>query len=167
MESRSSFPVRFSQEQIDANRNQIKAYVVLPIPKHANNVPFETIGRTTFKKYILHSYGNLFSQGSLKTNDFNNIPFVITEKPTIAHVVYVENTTLSQKSQQQQHPRQKSQQQSSVQSQSQAHGKPSTSQSNQIQSKSQPTQVNKMADFSLETDDSYYAPSHSKLYINK
>lgn len=89
-------PVRFSQEQIDANRSQIKIFVVLPIPPHATQVQFETIGRTTFKKYVIKCYEDLFDKGSLKTSDFTNVPFVVSETATAPHVVRV----LSQQQQQ-------------------------------------------------------------------
>lgn len=111
------FPLRFEPEQIDSNRNQIKSYVLLPVPKHAEHTPFESIGRTTFKKYITKSYEDLISQGPFIA-DFFSFPFVISKEATVAQVVHVQN---------------------------------------------KPEPMNQMADFTLDSDESYYAPSHREL----
>lgn len=91
MASNALFPTRFnSEEEILANP-AYSAYVVLNIPTHGQNVPFDTIGRTTFKKYILKSYTDFYDNGSLKTSNFKIVPFVISKTPTVARVVYVPN----------------------------------------------------------------------------
>lgn len=88
MASNALFPTRLSEEEILANPTYT-AYVVLNIPTHGHNVPFDTIGRTTFKKFILKSYADFYDNGSLKTSNFKSVPFVISKTPTTARVVYV------------------------------------------------------------------------------
>lgn len=90
MASNALFPTRLTEEEIVSNP-AYTAYVVLNIPTHGRNVPFDTIGRTTFKKFILKSYADFYDSGSLKTSNFKSVPFVISKTPTVARVVYVPN----------------------------------------------------------------------------
>lgn len=147
------YPIRLSQEHIDAHRDQIKTYVVLPIPNHAQNVPFETIGVTTFKKYILKSYQTLFCQPFFTSSVYTKVPFVISDKPVIPHVVHTQQQQQTQKQPQTQQ-QQPSNPPKSIQSQPQLQSQTS------VQAQTKP--VNDMADFTLDSDKSYYEPSHSK-----
>lgn len=90
MASNALFPTRLSEEEILANP-AYTTYVVLNIPQHGQNVPFDTVGRTTFKKFILKSYADFYDSGALKTSNFKSVPFVISKTPTVARVVYVPN----------------------------------------------------------------------------
>lgn len=90
MTSNALFPTRLTEEEILANP-AYTAYVILNIPTHGQNVPFDTIGRTTFKKFIIKSYTDFYDNGSLKTSNFKSVPFIISETPTVARVVYVSN----------------------------------------------------------------------------
>lgn len=89
----------------------------MPVPKHAEHTPFETIGRTTFKKYITKSYEELISQSPF-IPDFFSLPFVISKEATVPQLVHT-------------------------------------------QKKSEPEPMNQMADFTLDSDENYYAPTHS------
>lgn len=90
MASNALFPIRLTEEEVLANP-AYSAYVILNIPTHGQNVPFDTIGRTTFKKFVLKSYAEFYDNGSLKTSDFKSVPFVISKTPTVARVVYISN----------------------------------------------------------------------------
>lgn len=90
MASNALYPPRLTEEEILSNP-AYTAYVILNIPTHGQNVPFDTIGRTTFKKFILKAYADFYDNGSLKTSNFKSVPFVISKTPTIARVVYVPN----------------------------------------------------------------------------
>lgn len=85
------FPPRLTEEEIVANP-EYTAYVILNIPTHGKNVPFDTIGRTTFKKFILKAYTDFYDNGSLKTSNFRSVPFVISKTRTIQRVVYKSET---------------------------------------------------------------------------
>lgn len=153
------YPIRLSQEHIDAHRDQIKTYVVLPIPNHAQNVPFETIGVTTFKKYILKSYQTLFCQPFFTSSVYTKVPFVISDKPVIPHVVHTQQQQQTQKQPQTQQ-QQPSNPPKSIQSQPQLQSQTSVQAQTLVQAQTKP--VNDMADFTLDSDKSYYEPSHSK-----
>lgn len=91
MASNALFPPRFdSEEEILANPAHT-AYIILNIPTHGQSVPFETIGRTTFKKFVLKAYTDFYDSGALKTSNFKSVPFVISKTPTVARVVYLPN----------------------------------------------------------------------------
>lgn len=89
--NRSNFPTRLSPDEIEAQRNQIKAYVILPVPPHAVPLQFETIGRTTFKKYVLKAYENLFEQDAFPISDYWNIPFVVSPDARVPHIVHTQS----------------------------------------------------------------------------
>lgn len=151
--NRTKLPTRFTPQEIELNRDKLRAYAVLPVPEHAIiPLQFETIGRTTFKKYIIKSYEALFSQRKFPVSDFWNVPYIISTVPTtVPHVINIEQQPPA-KSQQQQTP------------------KPQTSQPDfqgkvfpQPQPKS--AQINPPMDFSLDNGSKYYAPSHRKMHI--
>lgn len=167
--NRSNFPVRYSPEEIEANRNKIKAYVVLPVPPHAAALQFETIGRTTFKKYVLKAYETLFAQGAFPITDYWNTPFIISPEAKAVHIVHTHNQ-LKIKVKTQAKPQAKpttnrieikteTQQQQQKQQPSTS---TSTSTQPQISPKAQSSQtMNRPDDFSID-DGGYYAPPHRK-----
>lgn len=83
-------PIRYSCEEIESNK--IGKYIVLPFPPNIDFVDFESIGRTTFKKYVLRLYKEYFGE-----DDNNlNIPFVFLHeatKPYIVHKNYQQSAT--------------------------------------------------------------------------
>lgn len=87
--NRTKFPTRLSPQEIELKRNQLKAYAVLPVPAHAVPLQFETIGRTTFKKYITKAYETLYSQGAFPIIDIWNCPFIISPDAKVPHVVNI------------------------------------------------------------------------------
>lgn len=169
MASNALFPTRLSEEEILANP-AYTAYVVLNIPTHGQNVPFDTIGRTTFKKFILKSYADFYDNGSLKTSNFKSVPFVISKTPTVARVVYVPNkrqapdanaTNNSQKKNKVASPLKKNQSQNQI---TQVHPPPKQAPTPQIQlapveNLLAPTLTIEM---NTGTDGDYYAQSHCK-----
>lgn len=80
MDRATVFPTRLSLGHVEANRSQFPSYVVLPLPPHSHNTSFETIGVTTFKKYITKAYESLQVASS--------VPFVILSTATTAHIVH-------------------------------------------------------------------------------
>lgn len=86
-----TLPIRYSLEEIEAKKDQIKLYVVLPIPQFSGHTPFETIGRTTFKKYVKKSYEELQLRKELPLGDYINIPFVVLHKIKNPYVVCLQD----------------------------------------------------------------------------
>lgn len=163
MTSNALFPTRLTEEEILANP-AYTAYVILNIPTHGQNVPFDTIGRTTFKKFIIKSYTDFYDCGSLKTSNFKSVPFVISEKPTIARVVYPSSETNANNP----NPNKKKKLSPQKQNQSQikqVHPPPKVAAPVQAQSA---VPVNNMVAPALTiamdtaTDGEYYEPSHCK-----
>lgn len=144
------FPVRLEPEEIEASRDQIKSYVVLPVPSSQAEKQFETIGRTTFKKFIIKAYETLFTQNSFHTPDFLSIPFIISRTCKIPYIVHT-----------------KSQNQTETQinnpSQSQAKVEATKAAPNKqpLQGQRQLTSV-QMTDLVHDADGGYYAPAHRK-----
>lgn len=189
--NRSNFPVRYSPKEIEANRNKIKAYVVLPVPPHAVPLQFETIGRTTFKKYVLKAYETLFAQSAFPITDYWNTPFIVSPEAKVVHIVHTHNQLKIQvktqaKTKAKAKPTtnrieiktepQQQQQKKQPQPQPQAQTSTSTSTSTpaptpiptptptqpQISPKTQSAQtMNRPDDFSID-DGGYYAPPHRK-----
>lgn len=177
MSSAALYPIRLTEEEILSNP-AYTSYVVLNIPTHGKHVPFDTIGRTTFKKYIVKSYTDFYDNRTLKTTDFKSVPFVISKTPTIARVVLVSskrqapeiNTNTTSKKSKQHNPNL-----IKVQPQKSSPQKPiATVQAQQLQSthnqvQNQPqTQVHNLLEPALtlemtnDTATDYYAPSHCK-----
>lgn len=171
--NRTNFPKRCSPDEIEVNRSKLKAYVVVPVPQHAAEGQFETIGRTTFKKFVIKAYENLVGQSGFSIHDFWNVPFIVsktTKKPHIvkiptdtirAHVTPKTKTqirTLTQIQPKKQFP---------VQLKTPTAFKTSTQikASPQIQTLPQPQlqslEMNQSGDFSMD-DGNFYAPTHSK-----
>lgn len=154
--NRSNFPVRFSSEDIEANRNKIKAYVVLPVPPHAAALQFETIGRTTFKKYVLKAYENLFAQNAFPIADYWNTPFIISPEAKVPHIVHTQSQVRIQ-AKPQGKPQTQIQSQGPIETQPQKQPQiqPQKPQTQPVQAMNQPD------DFSID-DGGYYAPPHRK-----
>lgn len=84
----NSLPIRISMTDIEKKMDEFPIYAVLPIPQFGENVPFETIGRTTFKKYIRQSYDRLQSRNELPASGYcTHIPFVISQNCKEPYVV--------------------------------------------------------------------------------
>ncbi|XP_031637468.1 nuclear RNA export factor 2 [Contarinia nasturtii] len=171
--NRSNFPKRFGPDEIEANRNKIKAYVVCPVPEHAVPQQFETIGRTTFKKYILKVYENLYDQSAFPISKYWNIPFVVshdTRIPYIVHTATNVKTVTKLKPVEKQTPKLQAQLQPRKQVEAAATilAPPKTAASKPSNNKrslnGQSVQMNR-DDFSI--DDSYYAPSHDEIKLFK
>lgn len=86
-----TLPIRYSLKEIEALKNEIKMYVVLPIPETSGSTPFETIGRTTFKKYIKKLYEKLQWSGELPPGSYVHIPFVILKNARDPYVVHIQD----------------------------------------------------------------------------
>ncbi|XP_055309871.1 nuclear RNA export factor 2 [Sitodiplosis mosellana] len=163
--NRSNFPVRLSPDEIEANRNNISAYVVLPIPPHAVPLQFETIGRTTFKKYVVKAYENLFAQDAFPIQDYWNIPFVIAREAKVPHLVHTQ-TQIKIPVNPKATPKAKLLTQNLVpidtrnQPKQQQRQQPQTQPQNPPQSQSAST-MNQSDDFSI--DAGYYAPPHHEV----
>lgn len=174
--NRSNFPIRFSPEEIEANRDKIKAYVVLPVPPHANAAQFETIGRTTFKKYVLKSYENFLAKNAFSSSDYWNTPFVISKKVKQPQIIKTQTQARNQgktKAKNQSKPQLQPQTQIQTKPQINAEAEPQQQQT-QIQTQpqkplqpqkppqTQPVEtMNRADDFSMD-DGSYYALPHRK-----
>lgn len=167
MSSSALFPTRLTEEEILGNPDYT-TYVVLNIPEHGKAVAFDTIGRTTFKKFILKSYADFYDRGALQTSNFKTVPFVISKTPTTARVVtksnkrqtpnqtQVPNTNNKKKKLQDQNP-------------NLIHLRPSTSQSQSAQFVQEPTNIQPINNImeplltmEITDDENYYAPSHCK-----
>lgn len=170
MASNAPFPTRMTEEEILANPAHT-AYVVLNIPTHGQNVPFDTIGRTTFKKFILKAYADFYDSGALKTSDFKSVPFVISKTPTVARVVHLANKRQapetiypgnSQKKNKVVSPVKKNQSQNQVK---QVHPppKPTQLQSAPVENLLAPTLTIEMNN---DTNESHYAQSHCKCHAH-
>lgn len=83
----SQIPERYTLEQIEAAKNKIPCYVVLPVPPLCNPNQFETVGRTTFKKYVRHSYDELYARNELPRGNYLNIPFIVLRSAKNPYVV--------------------------------------------------------------------------------
>lgn len=85
-------PTRISLAEIEKKKDEIPIYAVLPIPPFGENVPFETIGRSTFKKYIRQTYDRLQSRNELPASGYcTHIPFVIMKNCNEPYVVRIKN----------------------------------------------------------------------------
>lgn len=175
--NRSNFPTRFSPEEIEANRSKIPAYVVLPIPTHATQLQFESIGRTTFKKYVLKAYENLFVQDAFPIADYWNTPFIVSPEAKVPHIVHTQTDLRIQvnpqappkakalaqnlvpiKTTPQPQPKKQPQQPQQQQQQPQPQTQPQKSPEVQAAAT-----MNQPDDFSI--DGGYYAPPHRKYLI--
>lgn len=87
-----TLPTRISLAEIEKKKDEFPMYAVLPIPPFGENVPFETIGRSTFKKYIRQTYDRLQSRNELPASGYcTHIPFVILQNCKEPYVVRTEN----------------------------------------------------------------------------
>lgn len=85
-------PTRISLAEIEKRKDEIPIYAVLPIPPFGENVPFETIGRTTFKKYVRQTYDRLQSRNELPASGYcTHIPFIILQNCKEPYVVRIKN----------------------------------------------------------------------------
>lgn len=85
-------PTRISLAEIEKKKDEIPIYAVLPIPPFGDKVPFETIGRTTFKKFIRQTYDRLQSRNELPASGYcTHIPFVILPNCKEPYVVRMKN----------------------------------------------------------------------------
>lgn len=75
-------PSRVSLDEISANH--IEKYVVLPLPPNCKPKDFETIGRTTFKKYVIRLYSEFFSLEP----DCWNIPFLLLPEAINPYIMH-------------------------------------------------------------------------------
>lgn len=87
--NRSKFPTRVTTVEIEKNSSKFKAYAVLPVPEYAQKIQFDTIGVTTFKKYIIRSYEKLLAQKAFTIPDCWDIPFVISAEAKVPRVVNI------------------------------------------------------------------------------
>lgn len=95
--NRTKFPVRITPDDIAKNRNKFKAYAVLPVPKHyQSGIQFDTIGVTTFKKYIIRTYETLLAQKAFTFSDCWDTPFIISTEDKIPRVVNIQSDTQTQ-----------------------------------------------------------------------
>lgn len=177
--NRTNFPKRCSPEEIEVNRSNLKAYVVLPVPPYAAEGQFETIGRTTFKKFVIKAYENLVGQSGFPIHDFLNVPFIVSKTTKKPHIVKISTDTINLSTQikPQAHvtPKTKNQirtltqiqpkKQFPVQLKTPNALKTSTQirASPQIQTLPQPQslEMNQSDDFSMD-DGNFYAPTHSR-----
>lgn len=169
--SNALFPIRLTEEEILANP-EYTAYVILNIPEHGKSTAFDTIGRTTFKKYIIKEYSNFYAIGALKTSNFRSVPFVISKVPTLARVAYKSNKRQSQENTADtaQSKKNRSQNPNLVQL------RPSTSQTQSAPPVQHPAEVPPQLhfknlveptltmDLTYDSPEEYYAPSHCKCH---
>lgn len=161
--NRNRIPTRLSPQEIESKRNKLKAYAVLPVPEHAVPGQFETIGRTTFKKYIQKAYETLYSKSAFPIAEFWNIPYIISPDATFPHVVNITPQSQTQS----QPPAQL--QAATAQSPRQISAAVSAPVSAPIPASvlAPVTQINpSMSNFSAD-DGTYYAPSHRKFTLHK
>lgn len=74
-------PPRVSLEDILANH--IDRYIVLPVPPYSKPRDFETIGRTTFKRYVIRLYTENFSL----EKDLWSIPFLLLPEAQNPYII--------------------------------------------------------------------------------